>query len=141
MRSGRRCRVRSRATTTSRARPRCCATSPRTCARARSLRRRFTLTLGNSVPPAFWRDRPVLVTGATGLLGSALVRQLISAGADVVALIRDWVPRAGVVTSGPIGQGRIVPGDGGGQETPQRARGGKKNATGVYFAAQDIRGR
>ncbi len=41
---------------------------------------------------AFWRDRPTLVTGATGLVGGWLVRRLLDAGADVVCLVRDWVP-------------------------------------------------
>lgn len=41
-----------------------------------------------------WRGRNVLVTGATGLLGSWLVEALLERGAAVVALIRDAVPRA-----------------------------------------------
>ena len=32
----------------------------------------------------FWRDRPALVTGATGLVGGWLVRRLLGMGADVV---------------------------------------------------------
>ena len=59
----------------------------RICAPATFLRRRFTLTPGNSrlgASPSFWRDRPVFVTGATGLVGGWLVRHLLDAGADVV---------------------------------------------------------
>lgn len=41
----------------------------------------------------FWRDRPVLVTGCTGLLGSWLTSDLVEQGANVVGLIRDTVPR------------------------------------------------
>lgn len=41
--------------------------------------------------PEFWQDRPVLVTGATGLLGGWLTRELVERGADVVALVRDRV--------------------------------------------------
>lgn len=41
-----------------------------------------------------WRDRRVLVTGATGLLGSWIVRELQARHADVVALVRDRVPRS-----------------------------------------------
>ena len=44
--------------------------------------------------PSFWRDRPVLVTGATGLLGRWLTRELVARGADVVALVRDRVARS-----------------------------------------------
>jgi CDP-glucose 4,6-dehydratase len=40
----------------------------------------------------FWNDRPVLVTGATGLLGSWLVGSLQDRGARIVALVRDLVP-------------------------------------------------
>jgi CDP-glucose 4,6-dehydratase len=42
----------------------------------------------------YWRDRKVLVTGATGILGSAMVRQLIAGRADVVCIVRDWVPES-----------------------------------------------
>lgn len=42
----------------------------------------------------FWSDRPVLVTGATGLLGSWLVPELIQRGALVTVLVRDLVPRS-----------------------------------------------
>jgi len=38
---------------------------------------------------SFWRDRPVLLTGATGLLGTHLAPRLVELGADVVALSRD----------------------------------------------------
>jgi CDP-glucose 4,6-dehydratase len=43
---------------------------------------------------SFWTDRPVFVTGATGLLGSHLVRDLVAAGANVVCLVRDHVPHS-----------------------------------------------
>lgn len=42
----------------------------------------------------FWQERPVFVTGATGLLGSWLVPALVRRGASVVALVRDDVPRS-----------------------------------------------
>jgi CDP-glucose 4,6-dehydratase len=48
----------------------------------------------------FWRDRPVLVTGATGLLGSWLVEELVDQGAQVVMLVRDLVADARVHQSG-----------------------------------------
>lgn len=44
-----------------------------------------------SVDSTFWRDRRVLVTGATGLLGGWLVRELVERDADVVSLVRDRV--------------------------------------------------
>mgnify|MGYP001580978989 CR=1 FL=1 len=41
----------------------------------------------------FWQDRPVFVTGCTGLLGSWLTSDLVEQGANVVGLVRDTVPR------------------------------------------------
>ena len=43
------------------------------------------------VPDEYWQDRRVLVTGATGLVGGRLVRQLVARGADIVTLVRDRV--------------------------------------------------
>ena len=43
---------------------------------------------------SFWIDRTVFVTGATGLVGSWLVKYLIEEGANVTALVRDGVPRS-----------------------------------------------
>ncbi len=42
--------------------------------------------------PAFWRHRPVAVTGATGFLGSHVTAALVELEADVVILVRDDVP-------------------------------------------------
>ncbi len=43
---------------------------------------------------SFWLDRPVLVTGGSGLLGSWLVRELLDRKASVGVLLRDHVPRS-----------------------------------------------
>ena len=43
---------------------------------------------------SFWTDRPVFVTGATGLLGSHLVADLVHQGASVVCLVRDAVAKS-----------------------------------------------
>lgn len=47
-----------------------------------------------------WTSRRVLVTGATGIVGSWLVRQLVDDGAFVVALIRDMNPQSELIRSG-----------------------------------------
>jgi CDP-glucose 4,6-dehydratase len=47
-----------------------------------------------------WDGRPVFVTGATGLLGSWLVPELVRRGASVVALVRDGSPRSRLVRDG-----------------------------------------
>lgn len=60
---------------------------------------------------SFWHDRPVLVTGCTGLLGSWLTQALVDAGADVVGLIRDDVPQSQLVRSGTLQRIRVARGD------------------------------
>jgi CDP-glucose 4,6-dehydratase len=47
----------------------------------------------------FWQNRRILVTGATGLLGSWLTDALVAKGASVIVLIRDWVPESLLVSS------------------------------------------
>jgi CDP-glucose 4,6-dehydratase len=49
---------------------------------------------------SFWTHRNVFVTGASGLLGSSLVERLVHEGANVVALVRDWVPASRFVDEG-----------------------------------------
>ena len=48
----------------------------------------------------FWKDKSVFVTGASGFLGSWLVRSLVDAGAHVSALMRDTTPRSLLVQTG-----------------------------------------
>lgn len=59
----------------------------------------------------FWTDRRVLVTGATGLLGSWTVKRLLERGAEVVCLVRDWVPQSELVRDGAMQRCRVVRGD------------------------------
>jgi CDP-glucose 4,6-dehydratase len=84
----------------------------------------------------FWRDRPVFVTGGTGLLGGWLVRRLIALGADVVCLVRDWIPRSELVAAGLIEHVRVVRGDVRNQKTMERALGEYEVATVFHLAAQ-----
>jgi len=51
------------------------------------------VTAKKGVAQSFWRDRPVFVTGCTGLLGSWLTADLVERGANAVGLVRDSVPR------------------------------------------------
>jgi len=62
------------------------------------------------IDPSFWRDRRVLVTGCTGVLGSWLTAKLAELGADVVGLVRDWVPQSHVVRSGTLDRIKVVRG-------------------------------
>jgi CDP-glucose 4,6-dehydratase len=57
-----------------------------------------------------WKSRRVLVTGATGLVGGWLVRDLLARGADVVALARDWDPQSELIRSGDVNRVTVVNG-------------------------------
>lgn len=88
----------------------------------------------------FWRDRPVFVTGATGLVGAWLVRHLVNAGADVVCLLRDWIPQSEVVRAKLIEQVKVVRGDVRDQAVIERALGEYEVVTVFHLAAQTIVG-
>jgi CDP-glucose 4,6-dehydratase len=88
----------------------------------------------------FWQDRPALVTGASGLVGSWLVRALITAGASVVCLVRDWVPQSELVLSGDIGRIRVVRGDICDRELIERILGEYEIDSVFHLAAQTIVG-
>lgn len=60
---------------------------------------------------SFWRNRPVLVTGCTGILGSWLTAALVERDADVIGLVRDWVPQSQLVLSGTYQRIKVVRGD------------------------------
>src|SRR5215813_8876619 len=88
----------------------------------------------------FWRERPVLVTGSTGLLGGWLTQVLITRGAAVVALIRDWVPQSELFRSGAVDHLCVVRGDVRDQETMERVLGEYEIDTVFHLAAQTIVG-
>src|SRR3954469_4577334 len=88
----------------------------------------------------FWLDRPTFVTGATGLVGGWLVRRLLEAGADVVCLVRDWVPQCELVRGGMIERVKVVRGDVCDQALLERAMGEHEIDTVFHLAAQTIVG-
>lgn len=59
----------------------------------------------------FWQGRSVLVTGATGLIGSWLVKELRQRGARVVAFVLDADPHSEFLRSGDIAHCHVVTGD------------------------------
>jgi CDP-glucose 4,6-dehydratase len=89
---------------------------------------------------SFWRDRPTFVTGATGLVGGWLVRRLLGLGADVVCLIRDWVPQSELARSGLLARVKVVRGDVRDQAVLERALGEYEINTVFHLAAQTIVG-
>lgn len=60
---------------------------------------------------SFWRDRNVLVTGASGLLGSWLVEELLARQAQPICLVRDLVPRSRLALAGLADRVTIVRGE------------------------------
>lgn len=86
----------------------------------------------------FWLDRPTLVTGATGLVGAWLVRRLVASGADVLCLMRDWVPQSELTQSGIIERVKVVRGDVRDQALLERALGEYEIDTVINLAAQTI---
>ena len=48
--------------------------------------------MNKGVDRKFWKNKRVFVTGANGFLGSWLTKALVTSGARVVVLIRDWIP-------------------------------------------------
>jgi CDP-glucose 4,6-dehydratase len=95
---------------------------------------------GEGNNPHFWRDRPTFVTGPTGLVGGWLVRALITAGADVTCLVRDWVPRSELVEGRWTEQANVVRGDVCDQALMERVLGEYEIDTVIHLAAQTIVG-
>jgi CDP-glucose 4,6-dehydratase len=86
----------------------------------------------------FWQDRPTLVTGATGLVGGWLVRRLVGEGADVVCVVRDWVPGAELLQTELLNQVKIVRGDVCDLGLLERLLGEYEIDTVMHLAAQTI---
>jgi CDP-glucose 4,6-dehydratase len=87
---------------------------------------------------SFWRDRRTFITGGTGLVGSWLVRRLMEAGADVICLVRDWVPQSELVRSQQIENVTVVRGDVCNLDLLERVLGEYEIDTVIHLAAQTI---
>lgn len=89
---------------------------------------------------SFWRDRPVFVTGASGLVGSATVAALDALGADIVILERDRVPQSELMRSTVHDRVKSVQGDLSDQAALERILGEYEIRTVLHLAAQAIVG-
>ncbi len=89
----------------------------------------------NVVSGQFWSQRPVLVTGATGFLGSHLTASLVDKEAQVVVLSRAQVPVTPVVAPW-IQRVTVVKGDVRDQALMERVMGEYEVATVFHLAAQ-----
>jgi CDP-glucose 4,6-dehydratase len=92
------------------------------------------------VTSGFWTDRSVLITGATGLVGSWLTQRMVEAHADVVCLVRDWVPQSELVRRGTIEQVKVVRGDVRDRDFLERILGEHEIEVVIHLAAQTIVG-
>ncbi len=88
----------------------------------------------------FWINKTVFITGATGLLGGALVKLLIERNASVVALVRDWIPEAELVQSNLLSKVKIIRGDLADKDLLERVIGEYEIETVFHLAAQTIVG-
>jgi CDP-glucose 4,6-dehydratase len=87
---------------------------------------------------SFWLDRPTLVTGATGLVGGWVVKRLLRQQADIVCLVRDWIPESEFVRTGLLAQVKTVRGDVCDQPLLERVLGEYEIDTVIHLAAQTI---
>ena len=85
-----------------------------------------------------WIGRRVFVTGATGIVGSWLVKRLLDRGAHVVALVRDWDPQTELVRSGDILRTNVVNGRLEDYDTLERAINEHEIDTVFHLGAQPI---
>jgi len=91
-----------------------------------------------SNPNELWRERRVFVTGATGLVGFWLVKDLLAAGARVIALVRDPDPQTGFYRSGDYRQVEVVRGNVEDFSSLERALNEHEVDTVFHLAAQPI---
>ena len=82
----------------------------------------------------------MFVTGATGLVGSWLVRRLIGQGASVTCLVRDWVPESELVRRHLMDKVKVVRGDVRDSALLERSLGEYEIDTVFHLAAQTIVG-
>jgi len=59
----------------------------------------------------YWKNKNVFVTGCTGFLGSWLTKDLLNKGANVIGLIRDWVPKSNLILQDSINKIIVVRGE------------------------------
>lgn len=88
----------------------------------------------------YWRDRRVLITGCTGLLGAWLVGRLVDEGAEVVGLVRDGIPRSRLVRERLLDRMDTVWGSVEDRDLLERTIGEYEIATVFHLAAQTIVG-
>lgn len=86
----------------------------------------------------FWQDRRVFVTGASGLVGGWLVEALLAQKADVIVLLRDWVPGSRLIHAKLLEKTTIVRGDLSDAKLLERVLAEYEVQSVIHLAAQTI---
>lgn len=86
----------------------------------------------------YWKNANVFITGATGFLGSWLTKYLVDAGANVVALVRDEIPKSNLYRMGYDKKIAIVHGSLEDYAVIERALGEYEISAIFHVAAQPI---
>ena len=87
-----------------------------------------------------WADRRVLVTGATGMVGSWVTRELVELGAFTVAFVADSDPNSELIRSGTINRVTVVNGRLERYDDIERALNNHEIDTVIHLGAQPIVG-
>ena len=85
-----------------------------------------------------WKSSRVYVTGASGIVGSCLVRRLVAEGAYVVALMHDTDPQSELIRSGTVKRVSVVNGALESYATQERAINEHEIDTVFHLGAQPI---
>jgi CDP-glucose 4,6-dehydratase len=80
----------------------------------------------------------VFVTGATGIVGSWLVKRLVACNAYVVTLVRDWDPQSELIRTGAVTRTNVVSGRLEDYATLERAINEHEIDTVIHLGAQPI---
>lgn len=78
------------------------------------------------------------MTGASGLVGGWLVKRLLATDADVVCLVRDWVPNSILLSKDIVSRVRLIRGDLTEQPLLERVLGEYEIVSAIHLAAQTI---
>ncbi len=87
-----------------------------------------------------WSESRVLVTGATGIVGSWLVKSMLEQKAFVATLIRDWNPQSELIRSGDVKRTTVVSGELENYQSLERAISENEIDTVFHLGAQPLVG-
>jgi CDP-glucose 4,6-dehydratase len=92
------------------------------------------------VAVSVWTSKNVFVTGASGLLGGALVEELVARGANVTCLMRDWIAQSRLLSENLVSRCNVVRGELEDYETLLRALNEHEIEVVFHLGAQTIVG-